>query len=155
MFSEDRSFPLPILADVSDAHAVSVLPQSDQVHLSLQGHQEGAAVRNLQVKPQTWGRETDRCRSVWVCVWGGGRQVCVSMCVVAVTHLSVCLEESQWSGRTHIRWSFWQTKLLQPALISNLPPLTVVWKISVLKSSASGKVIGNYTKWWTSQICRA
>ena len=101
MFSEDRSFPLPILADVSDAHAISVLPQSDQVHLSLQGHQEGAAVRNLQVKPQTWGRQTE----VGVCV---GRamtslRACVPVCVIEITHLNVCLEEYQWSGGTHIR----------------------------------------------------
>lgn len=93
MFSEDRSFPLPILADVSDAHAVSVLPQSDQVHLGLQGHQEGAAVRNLQVKPQTWGRPTDRL--VCVCRAGDDKSVCV--CVVEITHLSVF-------GRITMEW---------------------------------------------------
>lgn len=46
---------IPIFAIISQAETFSLLPQPDQVHLGFQGHQEGAAVGNVQVKPQTCG----------------------------------------------------------------------------------------------------
>lgn len=44
---------LPILASFSKAHALSLLAQANEVHLGFQGHQEGTAIGDLQVKPQT------------------------------------------------------------------------------------------------------
>lgn len=43
----------PFFADVAEAEAVSLLAQTNEVHLGLQGHQEGAAVGNVQIEPQT------------------------------------------------------------------------------------------------------
>lgn len=44
---------LPLFAKFAYADALVLLAQANEVHLGFQGHQEGTAVRNVQVEPQT------------------------------------------------------------------------------------------------------
>lgn len=44
---------VPVFPAVSQAGVLVLFAQSDEVHLCFQCHQEGAAVGNVQVKPQT------------------------------------------------------------------------------------------------------
>lgn len=45
---------LPIFANFPKADALILLAQANEVHLGFQGHQEGTAVGNVQVEPQTY-----------------------------------------------------------------------------------------------------
>lgn len=48
-----RRIILPVFAKLPYAEVLSLLPQAVKDHLGFQSHQEGAAVGDLQVEPQT------------------------------------------------------------------------------------------------------
>lgn len=52
LFMKDLTI-LPIFAKLPQTDALSLLAEADEVHFGFQGHQERAAVGELQVEPQT------------------------------------------------------------------------------------------------------
>lgn len=44
----------PIFAKFPKADTLILLAQANEVHLGFQGHQEGTAVGNVQIEPQTY-----------------------------------------------------------------------------------------------------
>lgn len=76
--------PLPVFANFPKADALIFLPQTNQVHLGFQGHQEGAAVGEAQVKPQTCEKQT--CEGEDVCTQS--LHICLLVYISRPCHLS-------------------------------------------------------------------
>lgn len=79
---------LPIFANFPKADVLIFLPQTNEVHLGFQGHQEGTAVGDAQVKPQTCKMQTCEGEEVGTQSW----HVCLFVYISLPCHLTYIIQ---------------------------------------------------------------